>query len=48
MVMGAVVPAYNVPGVEKGLKFTPDVLADIYLGKITKWNDARLTAANPG
>ncbi len=48
MVMGAVVVAYNVPGVEKGLQLTPEVLADIYLGKITKWNDARITSANTG
>lgn len=48
MVMGAVVPAYNLPGVEKGLKLTPDVLADIFLGKITKWSDARITSVNSG
>lgn len=47
-VLGAVVPAYNVPGVNAELKFTPDVLADIYLGKIAKWNDPRITKANPG
>ena len=47
-VLGAVVPAYNIPGVNGGVKFTPDVLADIYLGKITKWNDARIAKANPG
>ena len=47
-VLGAVVPAYNIPGVSGEMKFTPDVLADIYLGKITKWNDARITKANPG
>ena len=35
-VLGAVVPAYNIPGVSGELKFTPDVLADIYLGKITQ------------
>jgi len=46
-VMGAVVPTYNLPGGPK-LRFTPDVLADIFLGKITKWNDARLASANPG
>ena len=38
-VLGAVVPAYNVPGVNGELKFTPDVLANIFLGKITNWND---------
>ncbi len=47
MVMGAVVPAYNLPGIAKGLKLTPDVLADIFLGKITKWSDPRITSANP-
>ena len=45
-VMGAVVLAYNLPGVAKGLQLTPDVVADIYLGKITKWNDARIASAN--
>jgi phosphate transport system substrate-binding protein len=48
MVMGAVVITYNLPGVEKGLKLTPDVVADIFLGNITKWNDTRITANNPG
>jgi phosphate transport system substrate-binding protein len=47
-VLGAVVPAYNVPGVTGELKFTPDVLAGIFLGKITSWNDAAITKANPG
>ncbi|HPD32936.1 MAG TPA: phosphate ABC transporter substrate-binding protein PstS [Candidatus Kapabacteria bacterium] len=47
-VMGAVVITYNVKGVGKDLKLTPDVLADIYLGKITKWNDPRLKKLNPG
>jgi phosphate transport system substrate-binding protein len=47
-VLGAVVPAYNIPGVTGEVKFTPDVLADIYLGKINKWNDARITKVNPG
>jgi phosphate transport system substrate-binding protein len=46
-VMGAVAPTYNLPGGPK-LRFTPDVLADIFLGKITKWNDARLASVNPG
>jgi phosphate transport system substrate-binding protein len=36
-VLGAVVPIYNIPGVGDDLKFSPDVLADIYLGKIAKW-----------
>lgn len=47
-VMGAVVPIYNLPGVAQGLKFAPDVLADIYLGKINNWSDARLAKNNPG
>ena len=46
-VMGAVVPIFNVTGVND-LKFSPDVLADIYLGKITTWNDARIEKDNPG
>ena len=46
-VLGAVVATYNLPGNPR-LQFAPDVLADIFLGKITKWNDARLTASNPG
>jgi phosphate transport system substrate-binding protein len=46
-VLGAVVATYNLPGSPK-LKFTPDVLADIFLGKITKWTDPRITAANAG
>jgi phosphate transport system substrate-binding protein len=47
-VLGAVVPTYNVSGVSTGLNFTPEALAGIYLGKITKWNDAELKKANPG
>jgi phosphate transport system substrate-binding protein len=47
-VLGGVVPAYNLPGVSADLKFTGDVVADIYLGKITNWNDARLKQLNPG
>jgi phosphate transport system substrate-binding protein len=47
-IMGAVVLTYNVAGVSADLKITPDALAGIYLGKITKWNDAALTKANPG
>jgi len=47
-VLGSVVPAYNVPGVSAELKFTGDVLADIFLGKIKKWNDPRLAQINPG
>ena len=48
MVMGAVAVAYNLPGVDKGLKLTSDILAGIYLGKITQWNDPLITAQNPG
>jgi len=47
-VMGAVVPAYNVPGVSTELNFTPEVLAGIFLGKITTWNDPAIAKANPG
>ena len=47
-VLGAVVPTYNIPGVSQELNFTPDILADIYLGKITKWNDAEITKSNKG
>jgi len=47
-VLGAVVPIYNVNGVTQPLQFTGDVLANIYLGKITKWNDAAIAKANPG
>jgi phosphate transport system substrate-binding protein len=45
-VMGAVVPIFNVPGVSD-LHFSPDVLADIYLAKITTWNDPRIAKDNP-
>jgi phosphate transport system substrate-binding protein len=48
MVMGAVAVAYNLPGVDKGLKLTPDILSGIYLGKITQWNDPKITEQNPG
>lgn len=47
-VLGAVVPIYNIPNVTAELKFNGQVLADIYLGKITKWNDAALAKLNPG
>jgi len=47
-VLGGDVPTYNLPEVTATLRFTPDLLADIFLGKITKWNDARIAAANPG
>jgi phosphate transport system substrate-binding protein len=47
-VMGAVVPFYNVPGVSAELNFTPEALAGIFLGKITKWNDPAITGPNKG
>ncbi len=47
-VMGAVVPAYNIPGVSGEIKFTPEVLAGIYLQKITNWNDPAIAKVNPG
>src|ERR1700741_4475568 len=47
-VLGAVVPVYNIPGVTDELKFTGPLLADIYLGKIKKWNDPALGKLNPG
>jgi phosphate transport system substrate-binding protein len=47
-VMGAVVPVYNVPGITQELRFTGPLLADIFLGKVTKWNDPAIAAANPG
>ena len=47
-VLGAVVPAYNVNGVSGDLKFTPEALSGIFLGKITTWNDKAIASANPG
>ena len=47
-VLGGDVPVYNIPGITAELKFTGPVLADIFLGKITKWNDAAITKLNPG
>ena len=47
-VLGGVVPTYNIPGVTGTLNFTPEALAGIYLGKITKWNDPEIAKANPG
>src|SRR6185295_18500084 len=47
-VLGAVVPVYNIPSVRGDLKFTGAVLADIFLGKITKWNDAAIAKLNAG
>src|SRR2546427_6290240 len=45
-VLGAVVITYNLSGVSKPLRFSPDVIADIFLGKIAKWNDARIKTDN--
>jgi len=45
---GAVVVAYNLPGFDGRLQLTPDVLAGIYLGTITTWNDKKVAAVNPG
>lgn len=47
-VLGANVPAYNLPGVTAQLNFTPEALAGIFLGKITKWNDPAIAEPNPG
>ena len=47
-VLGADVPAYNIPGVTAELKFTPEALAGIFLGHVTKWNDKAISSANPG
>ena len=47
-VLGAVVPVYNIPGVSSDLKFSGTVLANIFLGTITKWNDPAITQLNPG
>jgi len=47
-VMGAVAVAYDVPGLDRHLRLSPDVLADIFLGTINRWNDRRIAALNPG
>jgi phosphate transport system substrate-binding protein len=47
-VLGAVVPVYNLPGVDAELKFTGPLLADIVLGKVAKWSDPAIAAENPG
>ena len=47
-VLGAVVPTYNLPGSTAAIRFTPELLADIFLGKVTRWDDPRLAATNPG
>jgi phosphate transport system substrate-binding protein len=46
-VLGAVVLTYNLTGIDKPLRFSPDVTADIFLGTIKKWNDPRIKADNP-
>lgn len=47
-VLGAVVITYNLEGIDKPLKFAPETVADIYLGKIKKWNDPKIAAENEG
>jgi len=47
-VLGAAVPTYNIPGVNEALNFTPDALAGIFLGRISKWNDPAIANANKG
>src|SRR6202795_3498533 len=47
-VLGADVPTYNIPGVTGELNFTPEALAAIFLGKVTKWNDPIIASANKG
>jgi len=47
-VLGAVVPVYNIPGVDAELKFTGPLLADIFMGKVSKWNDPEIAKVNPG
>ena len=46
-VLGAVVPAYNIPGISGEVKFTPEILAGIFLGKISNWSDAAIAKVNP-
>lgn len=48
MIAGAVAVTYNLPPVSRNLRFSPDVIADIFLGKIGRWNDPRIAADNPG
>ncbi|HET9710308.1 MAG TPA: phosphate ABC transporter substrate-binding protein PstS [Pyrinomonadaceae bacterium] len=47
-VLGAVVMTYNLAEIKQPLRFSPEVIADVYLGKIKKWNDAKISADNPG
>jgi len=48
MASGADIVSYNLPGITQSLKMTPDLIASIFLGKITNWNDAKIAAVNPG
>ena len=48
MVLGGVLPIYNLPTIKAPLRFTPEMLVGIYKGAIKKWNDPRIAAANPG
>ncbi|HTH95786.1 MAG TPA: phosphate ABC transporter substrate-binding protein PstS [Stellaceae bacterium] len=49
MIMGGIVPVVNIPGIKAGqMKLTGELLADIYLGNITNWNDPKIAAVNPG
>jgi len=47
-VAGAIAMTYNVPGVGSGLRLTPETIVDLYMGQITKWNDPKIMASNPG
>src|SRR5947209_5690044 len=47
-VLGGVVPVYNIPGISGELRFPGKLLADIFMGKVTKWNDAEIRRANSG
>jgi phosphate transport system substrate-binding protein len=47
-VLGAVVPTYNIPGVDSALNFTPEALSGIFLGRISKWNDPAIANSNKG
>src|SRR5688500_7627658 len=47
-VLGAVVVTYNLPGVNAAIKLTPQAIADIFSGRVTKWSDKRITSLNPG
>jgi phosphate transport system substrate-binding protein len=47
-VLGAAVPTYNIPGVNSALNFTPEALAGIFMGRVSKWNDPAIASANSG